>query len=93
MVNHRVGPAELHRGVEGDRKSDEHRSRSDKAVQDGDQLGHRGHLNACGQGCANQAPDGQHRQQHRVAGDAGTQHRCDDRDGHPGNAEQVAASR
>ena len=92
-MNQRLGPAELHRRVERDRKSDEHRRRTDKAVQDGDQLRHRGHLNACGHGCADRAADSQHRQQRPRSCRRRDPASSRDRDGHPGDAEQVAAAR
>ena len=57
-------------GCERDREADEHRGRADEAVEDRDQLRHRRHLHARRERGADGAADRQHRQQHRVAGDA-----------------------
>ena len=90
--------ARFHAGQTGGRaerrrEAHEHRRGPDEAVEDGDELRHGRHLDARGEHRADAAADGEHAHQQTVAGHPRAEHGHRDRQQHPDDAEQVAATR
>ena len=77
---------DLARLVEVECEADEHGGQADKAVQDGDQLGHRRHLDARSEDGTDDRSDGDGDQDRTIAGDAVREDGCADRHDHPDDA-------
>ena len=75
------------------RKTDQHRRRADKAVQNSDKLRHRRHLHPRSDECANRRARNQHRRQHGVTVKRHPRRGRDERDQHSEYPVKIPAPR
>ena len=74
-------------------ETDKNRRKADEAVQDGDELGHLGHLHALRKQYADTATGQQRQHEFDIILRDNAEHGRDERDGHAGDAVPVAAPR